>query len=135
MILGLGNDVVNIERIEKSLTRFGEKFLQKILSAAELSTAKRLSNANQIAAFCAKRFAAKEALVKALGTGFQHGITFRDIEVVNDHNGKPELKLYNAAEKRLQALTPPGAQAQIHISLSDDYPIAYAVVIISGSFS
>jgi holo-[acyl-carrier protein] synthase len=129
MIIGLGSDIVQIDRIEKSIKEFGNKFLQKIFTISEIETAKIFTSNKRVFSYYAKRFAAKEAFVKALGVGFRNGIKFTDIEVVNDHNGKPDIALYGAAKKYMEQNH---SNAKIHLSLTDDYPIAMAIVIIEG---
>lgn len=137
MILGIGSDMCDITRIEKSLARFGEAFEQRIFSAAEQAKARRRAGGgkrNGTASTYAKRFAAKEALGKALGTGVGAGggIFWRDIEVVNLPSGKPTLRLYGGALRALAALTPTGHEAVIHLSLVDEYPMAQAFVVIEA---
>lgn len=129
MILGLGSDIVDIRRIEKTLERHGERFVARIFTPEERSKAERRANR---AATYAKRFAAKEACSKALGTGFRYGVFFRDMGVVNLPGGKPTIRLTGGAAARLAAITPPGHAAHIDITLTDDYPLASAVVIISA---
>ncbi|WP_142846965.1 holo-ACP synthase [Telmatospirillum sp. J64-1] len=133
MIIGLGNDLVDIRRIEQTLERFGERFVGRIFTAAERSKAERRAGApRQLASTYAKRFAAKEACSKALGTGFRDGIFWRDMGVVNLPSGKPTLALTGGAAERLAAMTPPGMVAQIDLTMTDEYPLAQAVVIISA---
>ena len=129
MILGVGNDLCDIRRIEKSLERFGERFVQRVFTETEQ---KRSEGRATRAASYAKRFAAKEACSKALGTGFAAGVFWRDLGVVNLPSGKPTMKLTGGALDRLRAITPPGMQAQIDLSLTDDNPQAQAIVIISA---
>lgn len=129
MILGLGNDIIDIRRIERSIERFGERFLDRIFTPVERRKSDRRANR---AASYAKRFAAKEACSKALGTGFRRGVFWRDMGVVNLPSGKPTLALTGGALKRLQEITPPGMQAQIDLSITDDDPQAQAIVIISA---
>jgi holo-[acyl-carrier protein] synthase len=131
VILGLGNDLCDIRRIERSLQRFGDRFVLRVFTAAE--RAKADSRAPQMrAATYAKRFAAKEACAKALGTGFRDGVFLRDIGVVNLPSGRPTLHLTGGAAARLAALTPPGTTARIDLTMTDEYPLAEAVVIISA---
>ncbi len=131
MILGLGNDLCDIRRIERSLQRFGDRFLDRVFTAAE--RAKADSRAPEMrAATYAKRFAAKEACAKALGTGFRDGVYLRDIGVVNLPSGRPTLRLTGGAARRLAALTPPGTAARIDLTMTDEHPLAEAVVIISA---
>ncbi len=129
MILGLGNDLINITRIEKTLERFGDRFIQRIFTEAEIikSEKRRLR-----AASYAKRFAAKEACSKALGTGFRRGVFWRDMGVVNLPSGKPTMALTGGALKRLNEITPESMNPQIDLTITDDFPLAQAIVIISG---
>ena len=129
MILGIGNDLADILRIEHSLERFGERFLKRVFTETEIAKAmKRVSPA----ATLAKRFAAKEACAKALGTGFRQGVFWRDMGVVNLESGQPTLELTGGALARLQALTPPGHKPVIHLTMTDEPPLAEAVVIIEA---
>ena len=129
MILGLGSDSVDIRRIERSIERYGERFLNRIFTPIERqkSDRRRLR-----AASYAKRFAAKEACSKALGTGMHDGVSWRDMGVVNLASGKPTMALTGGAAERLAAMTPPGHLARIDISITDDFPLAQAIVIISA---
>ena len=129
MILGVGNDLCDIRRIEKSLERFGERFVQRVFTETEQ---KRSEGRATRAASYAKRFAAKEACSKALGTGFRQGVFMRDMGVVNMRGGKPTLALTGGALARLQEITPAGMTAQIDLTLTDEYPLAQAIVIISA---
>jgi holo-[acyl-carrier protein] synthase len=129
MILGIGTDLVDIRRIEQALARHGERFISRIYTDVERAKAER--RANRIDTY-AKRFAAKEACAKALGTGFRQGVFFRDMGVVNLPSGKPTLRLTGGAFKRLQAITPAGYEAQIDLALTDEYPLAQAFVVISA---
>jgi len=129
MIIGLGSDIVDVRRIAKVIERHGDRFLDRIYTAAERAKAER--RANRVETY-AKRFAAKEACAKALGTGFRHGVFWRDLGVVNLPGGKPSMKLTGGALKRLQAITPAGCQASIEVSLTDEGPTAQAIVIISA---
>jgi holo-[acyl-carrier protein] synthase len=131
MILGLGSDICDIRRIEKSIERYGDRFLERIFTETERAKAMRRSEKIQAATF-AKRFAAKEAASKALGTGFRKGVFFSDLGVVNLPSGQPTLKLTGGAEQRLLAITPPGMLAQVALTMTDEYPYAYAQVIISA---
>jgi holo-[acyl-carrier protein] synthase len=133
MILGSGSDLCDIRRIEKSLERFGERFTQRIFSETERARAER--QAHSRAASYAKRFAAKEACAKALGTGFRRNVFMSDLRVTNLPSGQPTLSLHGGALARLQAMTPEGFTAQINLSLTDEYPYAYASVIISAEKS
>jgi holo-[acyl-carrier protein] synthase len=129
VILGIGNDLCDIRRIEKSLERFGDRFIQRIFTELEQ---KRSEGRATRAASYAKRFAAKEACAKALGTGLRRGVFWRDMGVINMRGGKPTLALTNGALARLQEITPAGITAQIDLTLTDEYPLAQAIVIISG---
>jgi len=129
VILGVGNDLIDIRRIEKTLERFGERFIARVFTDVE----RRKSDARaQRAASYAKRFAAKEACAKALGTGLRHGVFWRDMGVVNLPSGRPTLRLTGGAAKVLAELTPEGYEARIDLTLTDDFPLAAAIVIISG---
>jgi holo-[acyl-carrier protein] synthase len=129
MILGLGSDSVDIRRIEKTIERYGERFLARIFTDTE----RRKSDRRRLrAASYAKRFAAKEACSKALGTGMSSGVFWRDMGVVNLASGKPTMSLSGGAAMRLAAMTPPGYIAQIDVSITDDFPMAQAIVIISA---
>ncbi len=130
MIIGLGSDICDIRRIEKSLERFGERFTQRLFSQAERARAERRPGAR--AATYAKRFAAKEACAKALGTGFRCGVFFADLRVTNLASGQPTLSLHGGAAARLAAIVPAGHEARIFLSLTDEYPYAYANVIIEA---
>jgi len=130
MILGVGSDIIDIRRIERTLERYGERFLDRVFTQTERSKSDRLANR---AASYAKRFAAKEACAKALGTGFRAGVFFRDLGVVNLASGKPTMQLTGGALARLAAITPAGMKAQIDVSLTDDIPHAQAIVIISAT--
>jgi holo-[acyl-carrier protein] synthase len=129
MILGLGNDLVDIRRIEDTLERFGERFIARVFTDVERAKSERRA---QRAASYARRFAAKEACAKALGTGLRHGVFWRDMGVVNLPSGRPTLTLTGGAAARLAAMTPPGYQPRIDLTITDDYPMAEAVVIISA---
>jgi holo-[acyl-carrier protein] synthase len=129
MILGLGNDLVDIRRIEQTLERFGDRFLRRVFTDIERAKSeRRAARANSYA----RRFAAKEACAKALGTGLRQGVFWRDMGVVNLPSGRPTLALTGGALERLRALTPDGYEARIDLTLTDDYPMAEAVVIISA---
>jgi holo-[acyl-carrier protein] synthase len=137
MILGIGNDICDITRIERSLVRFGEAFENRVFTEGERTKARRRAGGgkrNGTASTYAKRFAAKEALGKALGTGVGAGggIYWRDIEVINLPSGKPTLRLSGGAREALNYLTPAGHKAIIHLSLVDEYPMAQAFVIIEA---
>ncbi|MBF0562697.1 MAG: holo-ACP synthase [Alphaproteobacteria bacterium] len=134
MILGLGSDVVDIRRIERTLERFGSRFITRIFTEQEQSKAERRAGHPRLRASAyAKRFAAKEACAKALGTGFRAGVAWRDLGVVNLASGRPSLVLTGAARERLAALTPAGMVAQVDLTLTDEYPLAQAVVLISAT--
>ena len=132
MILGIGNDIIDIRRIEKSIERFGDRFIQRVYT--EVEQAKSNRRANRAASY-AKRFAAKEACSKALGTGLNHGVFWRDMGVVNLPSGNPTLKLTGGALARLEAMTPKGMVAQIDLTITDDFPQAQAIVIISANLA
>ena len=133
MIIGIGSDLVDIRRVEKVIERHGERFLGRIFTDLERAKAERRSaNPRNYVATYAKRFAAKEACSKALGTGIRQGVWWRDMGVVNLPGGKPSMKLTGGALERLQALIPPGHEAQIDLSITDDWPLAQAFVIISA---
>jgi holo-[acyl-carrier protein] synthase len=129
MILGLGSDLIDIRRVEKSIERFGDRFLERIFTDVERA---KSDKRNQRAASYAKRFAAKEACSKALGTGLRKGVFWRDMGVVNLPGGKPTIKLTNGALRRLQEITPAGHTAVIDLTITDDFPLAQAIVIISA---
>jgi holo-[acyl-carrier protein] synthase len=129
MILGLGNDLCDIRRIEKSLERFGERFINRVFTEEERKKSERRANR---AASYAKRFAAKEACAKALGTGINKGVAWRDMGVVNLPGGKPTFRLTGGAAERLEAIIPAGHRAVIDVSMTDEYPLAQAIVIISA---
>ncbi len=129
MIIGIGNDLVDIRRIEKSLERYGDRFVQRIFTEAEQ---KRSEGRATRAASYAKRFAAKEACSKALGTGLRRGVFWRDMGVVNLRGGKPTMALTGGALARLQEITPPGMSPQIDLTLTDEFPLAQAFVIITA---
>ena len=129
MILGIGNDLCDIRRIEKSLERFGDRFVQRIFTEVEQ---KRSEGRATRAASYAKRFAAKEACAKALGTGLSHGVFWRDMGVVNLPGGKPTMALTNGAADRLARLMPAGHRPVIHVTITDDFPLAQAFVIIEA---
>jgi holo-[acyl-carrier protein] synthase len=129
MIIGLGSDLIDIRRIERTLERFGDRFLHRVFTPLERARSERRANR---AHSYARRFAAKEALAKALGTGFRRGVFWRDIGVVNMPGGKPTLALTGGAAGRLAEITPPGCRAVIDVSLTDEPPLAHAVVIITA---
>ncbi len=129
MIIGIGTDLVDIRRIEQTIARHGDRFINRIYTETERARAER--RANRIDTY-AKRFAAKEACAKALGTGFRRGVFFRDMGVVNLPSGKPTLRLTGGALERLEAITPEGYEAQIDLAITDEYPLAQAFVVISA---
>ena len=131
MIIGIGSDLCNIERIQKSLDRFGEKFEARVFTDVE--RAKAASRPFTRAGTYAKRFAAKEAFSKAVGTGFKRGVFMKDIGVVNKASGEPTLALSGGAKQRLDDMTPQGHAASIHLTMTDDHPFALAVVVITAS--
>ena len=131
MIIGIGSDLCNIERIQKSLDRFGEKFINKVFTDAE--RAKAEGRPRTRAGTYAKRFAAKEAYSKAVGTGFRQGVFMKDIGVVNKASGEPTLALTGGAKQRLDDMTPEGHLAEVHLTMTDDHPFAQAFVIITAS--
>lgn len=130
MIIGFGSDLCSIERITASIDRFDRRFIERIFTPAEQAKADRRQLTR--AATYAKRFAAKEACAKALGTGFRNGVFFKDMGVINDPNGKPTLHLTGGAAERLAAITPANHKAVVHLTLTDDHPWAMAVVIIEA---
>ena len=128
MILGIGSDLIDIRRIEKTLQRFGDRFIYRCFTQTERT---RSDNRYLRAASYAKRYAAKEACSKALGTGFRKGVFWRDLGVVNLPSGKPSFELTGGALKRLKEILPEGMEAQIDLTITDEHPIAEATVIIS----
>jgi holo-[acyl-carrier protein] synthase len=130
MILGIGSDIIDIRRIEQTLIRFGDRFVNRIYTDTERARAER--RPHERAASYAKRFAAKEATSKALGTGLKQGVFWRDMGVANMPSGQPTMRLTGGAAARLAKLTPPGHSAVIHVTLTDDYPLAVSFVIISA---
>jgi len=129
MIIGIGNDLIDITRVEKVLDRHGERFVQRIFTPVEIRKSERR---RMRAASYAKRFAAKEACAKALGTGMSAGVFWRDMGVVNLPSGKPTMALTGGAAKRLQWLLPEGHKAVIHVTITDEFPLAQAYVIIEA---
>jgi holo-[acyl-carrier protein] synthase len=129
LILGIGTDLIDIRRVERTLARFGARFRERVFTEVEQARAER--NINPAAAY-AKRYAAKEACAKALGTGFRQGVYWRDIGVVNRGSGMPVLELRHGAAARLAALTPGGMVARIDLSLTDEPPYAHGMVVISA---
>ena len=130
MIIGIGSDLCNIERIQNSLDRFGERFLNRVFTETERAKAAR--RPFTIAGTLAKRFAAKEAFSKAVGTGFKRGVYMKDIGVVNLPSGAPTLQLTGGARARLDALAPDGHAIDIHLTMTDDFPWAQAFVILEA---
>jgi holo-[acyl-carrier protein] synthase len=129
MILGIGSDLIDIRRIEQTITRHGDRFIDRIFTDAERAKAER--RANRIDTY-AKRFAAKEACAKALGTGLRAGVFWRDMGVVNLPSGRPTMRLTGGALERLKAITPAGYEARIDVTITDEFPTAQAFVIISA---
>ncbi len=129
MILGIGSDLIDIRRIEQTLERFGDRFIERVFTEAERARSERRADR---AASYAKRFAAKEACSKALGTGFRAGVFWRDLGVVNLASGRPTMRLTGGALAQLRRITPPGMAAQIALTLTDEPPLAQAVVIITA---
>lgn len=129
MIIGTGIDVIDIDRISKTLNRYGERFTHRIYTSGERQ--KSESRVNRIESY-ARRFAAKEACAKALGTGFRKGVFWRDLEVSNLPSGQPTMILGGGARQRLEKITPLGMTAMVHLSLTDEPPMAQAIVIISA---
>ena len=129
MIIGIGSDLIDIRRIEHSIEQYGDRFIQRLFTPVEQAKAKK--RANPIPTY-AKRFAAKEACSKALGTGIRKGVFFRDMGVVNQPSGQPTLELTGGALERLHSLTPPGMEAHIHLSLTDERDWAQAFVVIEA---
>ena len=129
MIIGNGSDLIDIRRVERSLERFGSRFTERCFTPVEQAKSDRRKNR---AASYAKRFAAKEACSKALGTGLAQGVFWRDMGVVNLPSGKPTMALTGGAAERLQALMPPGHEPVIHLTITDDFPLAQAFVVIEA---
>jgi len=129
MILGIGSDLIDIRRIEATLKRFGDRFVQRLFTDTEQRKSEGRRNR---AASYAKRFAAKEACSKALGTGFRKSVYWRDLGVVNLRSGKPTMALTGGAAERLKSMVPKGMKARIDLSITDDFPLAQAIVIISA---
>lgn len=131
MIIGIGSDILDIRRLERVMARFENRFIARCFTPIEQAKADRRAGGGRMATY-AKRFAAKEACAKALGTGFSQGVFMKDIGVVNDAAGKPALELAGGAQKRLQALVPAGKKAAIHLTLTDEPPIVKAMVVIEA---
>jgi holo-[acyl-carrier protein] synthase len=129
VIVGLGNDIVDIRRVEKTLERYGERFIRRLFTDIEIAKSERRA---QRAASYAKRFAAKEACSKALGTGFRNQVFWRDLGVVNLPSGRPTMVLTNGARAQLEKLIPEGHEARIHLTITDDFPYAQAIVMIEA---
>jgi holo-[acyl-carrier protein] synthase len=129
MIIGIGSDITDIRRVEKVIAKHGERFISRIFTEVERARAER--RRNRVETY-AKRFAAKEACAKALGTGIRQGVWWRDMGVVNLPSGRPTMKLTGGALKRLEALLPAGHEARIDLSITDEYPLAQAFVVISS---
>mgnify|MGYP000911621750 CR=1 FL=1 len=129
MIIGIGSDLIDIRRVQRSIERHGERFLARVYTDAERARAN--SRGARYASY-AKRFAAKEACAKALGTGISGGVFFRDMGVVNQPNGNPTMELTDGAAARLAAITPPGMRAVVHLTITDDFPYAQAFVVIEA---
>ena len=129
MIIGIGSDLCNIDRIGETLARFGERFINRVFTETERERSER--RAERVASY-AKRFAAKEACAKALGTGLRMGVAWREMGVVNQKSGKPTLELTGDAAARLAAITPPGHRAVIHLTITDDKPFAQAFEVIEA---
>ena len=129
MILGLGSDIIDIRRIEKTIARYGDRFLARVFTDTERLKSER--RAARVASY-AKRFAAKEACAKALGTGIRNGVYWRAMGVINLRSGRPTMVLTGGAAERLRRMTPDGLQARVDVTLSDEFPLAQAIVVISG---
>ena len=129
MILGLGSDIIDIRRIEKTIARYGDRFLARVFTDTERLKSER--RAARVASY-AKRFAAKEACAKALGTGLRKGVYWRDMGVINLRSGRPTMVLTGGAAEQLRRITPHGLQARVDVTLSDEFPLAQAIVVISG---
>ena len=132
MIIGIGSDILDSDRLGKVLERFGERFIKRCFTAAEIAKAERRRGAGTHVATYAKRFAAKEACAKALGTGFSHDVFMKDIGIVNDYAGKPAIILTGGALLRLQSMVPAGRKPLIHLTLTDEPPMVQAQVIIEA---
>ena len=130
MIIGIGNDMVDIRRVEQTLEKFGDRFRDRIFTEIEK---KKSDNRAQRAASYAKRFAAKEACSKALGTGFNRGVYWKDMGVVNEPSGRPTMVLTGGALEQLQRLVPTGMSPKVHLTITDDFPYAQAMVIIEAN--
>lgn len=131
MIIGIGSDVLDIRRIERTIARHGDRFLDRVFTPAERARAERRTERIRAATY-AKRFAAKEAASKALGTGFRAGVFWRDLGVVNLPSGQPTLRMTGGAAARLAAITPPGHRAEVALTMTDEFPYAQAMVVITA---
>lgn len=131
MIIGIGSDVLDIRRIEKTIERHGDRFLERIFTPLERARAEKRTERIRAATY-AKRFAAKEAASKALGTGFRAGVFWRDLGVVNLPSGQPTLRMTGGAAERLAAITPPGHRAEVALTMTDEFPYAQAMVVITA---
>jgi holo-[acyl-carrier protein] synthase len=131
MIIGIGSDILDIRRIERTIERHGDRFLERIFTPAERAKAEKRTERIRAATY-AKRFAAKEAASKALGTGFRAGVFWRDLGVVNLPSGQPTLRLTGGAAERLKAITPAGHGAVIALTMTDEFPYAQAMVVITA---
>ena len=129
MILGIGNDLIDIRRIEKTIERFGDRFLQRVFT--DLERARSDGRVGRAASY-AKRFAAKEACAKALGTGLRRGVFWKDMGVINLRSGRPTMALTGGAAEQLNRITPKGYTSRVDVTLTDEFPLAEAVVVISG---
>ena len=129
LILGIGNDIIDIRRIEKTLARFGDRFINRVYTDIEVAKSER--RRNRVESY-AKRYAAKEACAKALGTGFRRGVFWRDMGVVNLPSGRPTIELTGGALAQLQRITPPGMRVEIHLTITDEPPQAQAFVLITA---
>lgn len=129
LVIGLGNDIIDIRRIEQSLERYGQRFIDRVFTQIEVERSERRAGR---AASYAKRFAAKEACAKALGTGFRRGVFWRDMGVINLPTGRPTLALTGGALIRLREITPPSFAPRIDLTITDDYPWAQAIVLITA---
>ena len=133
MIIGIGSDLIDIRRVAKVMERHGDRFLDRIFTDAERARAgRRAKSEKMVVATYAKRFAAKEACSKALGTGFRRGVFWKDMGVVNEPSGRPTLQLTGGAKEQLERITPAGHTARIQLTITDDFPYAQAVVIIEA---
>ncbi len=128
-VIGLGNDIIDIRRVEQSLERYGERFIRRIFTDIEIARSE--ARAGRVASY-AKRFAAKEACAKALGTGFRRGVFWCDMGVVNLASGRPTMELTGGALEQLRLITPPGHEVQIDLTITDDWPWAQAIVLITA---